>query len=95
VENLDEIINVITNSNEKFTITGNAKIISGDNYHKLCQLLKIPNKKDRIKTYRALSKVINDNPKIFRNCGITTSKTKAFSECMCYYNGRLVIFDPN
>jgi hypothetical protein len=91
-EKIKKIISIIVNSDYESPINEpNSKIIRGDDYREICQLLGVSITANILKKYEVLSTLISNYSEIFNMYGITSSSG---SNKMSYYDGRLILFRP-
>jgi len=94
LEKLKEIISIIVNSEDileeqtMFVESDNRKLIYGNNYYRICELLKVTEKNDGMEIHKALIKLIKNYTELFNLYGITEYGR------LSYYNDKLIIFIP-
>jgi hypothetical protein len=93
-EKLKEIISIIVNSEYNsgeqimYVESDNRKLICGNNYYRICELLEISEDGDSMRIHTALVKLTKNYPGLFDLYGIN-----AYSRLL-YYNDKLIIFLP-
>jgi hypothetical protein len=90
-EKIKKIISIIINSDEFPINNPNNKIIGGNNYREICQLLGIDSTTHILRQYKALSTLISDYSGIFGVYGITTETSPDY---LSFYNGMAIVFSP-